>query len=85
MDDSALPQAVEVAVLVSGDHLVTLAQGEGNGGSLARLESLALVALLGLERHLLNVMLHRTYSDGDLVALELIDGDILFLGLVPMA
>ena len=76
---------MERAVPIDSLRLVTLTKCKANLRLAARLQNLAPVALLGLERHLLNVMLHRTYSDGDLVALELIDGDILFLGLVPMA
>jgi hypothetical protein len=75
---------VEVAILVGGDDLVTLAQGEGYGGSLTGLKSLALVALLGLQGDPLDIVLfdhgvfHAAHGDGNDVALNSYDGDMLF-------
>ena len=79
------PKAVQVAVCVDGLYLVSLADGEADLWSIAGLQELALVALLGLERYPLDVvlglhgMLHCTYGDGDQIALHSIDWDMLLL------
>ena len=80
-----LPETMEVAVCVNSLYLVTLANCKANLRFLTWLQKLALIALLGLEGHPLNVvfrnhrMFHCTDGHGDLVALNLIDRNMLFL------
>ena len=75
---------MEVAVCVYGNNFVALAEGEAYGGSIAGLELLALVALLGLNGYPLDVVLglHGVIDgadiDNDLAAFDLPYGDVLF-------
>ena len=80
------PKAVQVAVCVDGLYLVSLADGEADLWSIAGLQELALVALLGLEGDPLDiVLLHHgvddaAHRDGDGVALHAPHGDVLLGG-----
>jgi hypothetical protein len=82
------PEAVEVAVFVYGFHFVAFAQAEASFGSVGGLEHLALIALLGLQRDPLDVVLFlhgmgdRADLDVDLVTLDGVYGHVLFGGCV---
>ena len=78
------PQTVEVAVGVDRFDLVALAESEADLGLLAGVQLLALVALLGVERDPLNIvlrqhgMLHGADLDMDDAVFHRPDGDVLF-------
>jgi hypothetical protein len=53
----SLPQTVEIAVSVNCHNLVTVAESEGNNGSITGLQSLSLISFLCLNGNPLNIML----------------------------
>lgn len=77
---------MEVAVGVDRFDLVALAESKADLGFLARMQFLALVALLGVEGHPLNVvlrqhgMLHGADLDMDDIVFHRPDGDMLLHG-----
>ena len=85
-DESRFPQTVEVAVGVDRFDFVPLAESEADLGLLAGVQLLALVALLGVERDPLDVvlrqhgMLHGADLDMDDAVFHRPDRDVLFHG-----
>ena len=79
-----LPQTMQVAVLVSSNHLVAGGQSEGDHGLLAGLQVLELFALLGFQSDPLDGVLFShgvqggTNDDLDQAAFHLNHGDMLF-------
>ena len=58
-DESRFPQTMEVAVCVDRLNLITLAECKADLGFFAGMQLLALIALLGLERYPLDVVLRQ--------------------------
>ena len=85
-DESRFPQTMEVAVGVDRLDLVALAEGEADLRLLAGMQFLALIALLGLERYPLDVvlrqhgMLHGADLDMDDIVFHRSNGDMLLHG-----
>ena len=83
---SRFPQTMEVAVCVDRLNLITLAECKADLGLLAGVQLLALVALLGVERDPLNIvlrqhgMLHGADLDMDDAVFHRPDGDMLLHG-----
>ena len=85
-DESRFPQTMEVAVGVDRFDFIALAESEANLRLLAGMQFLALIALLGLERYPLDVvlrqhgMLHGADLDMDDAVFHRPDGDMLLHG-----
>ena len=58
-DESRFPQTMEVAISVDRFDLIALAEGEADLRLFAGMQLLALIALLGLERYPLDVVLRQ--------------------------
>ncbi len=85
-DESRFPQTMEVAVGVDRFDFIALAESEADLRLLAGMQFLALIALLGLERYPLDVvlrqhgMLHGADLDMDDTVFRRPDGDMLLHG-----
>ena len=85
-DESRFPQTMEVAISVDRFDLIALAEGEADLRLFAGMQLLALIALLGLERYPLDVvlrqhgMLHGADLDMDDAVFHSPDRDVLLHG-----
>jgi len=85
-DESRFPQTMEVAIGVDRFDFIALAESEADLRLLAGMQFLALIALLGLERYPLDVvlwqhgMLHGADLDMDDTVFHRPDGDMLLHG-----
>ena len=85
-DESRFPQTMEVAVGVDRFDFIALAESEANLRLLAGMQFLTLIALLGVERDPLDVvlrqhgMLHGADLDMDDIVFRRPDGDMLLHG-----